>query len=577
MLDRLVGLALENRLAVILLFALGCLFGGWRLTQLPVDAFPDTSPVQVQINTTAPALNAAEIEQQIALPIELAISGLPGLENVRSVSKFGFCQVVAVFTDTTNVYAARQFVSERLNTVHLADGIDRPQLGPISTGLGEVLHYVLRSDKPDRTLTEIRELHDWVIKPELLKVRGVAEVNSWGGFEKQYHVIAEPEALVKYGLTLAELEEALAHNNENVGGGQIERSGESLLVHGLGRVSSIAEIEGIPLRATDGQPLYLRDVAKVAVDHEIRRGAVTFQGQGEALLGLGFMLLGENSNEVTHKLRERLMAASKALPEDVHVEILYDRTELVSQVIGTVEHNLLLGGLFVIVVLFVLLGNIRAGVLVAITIPMAMLFAVIGMFEMSVAASLLSLGAVDFGMIVDGSVVITESNLRRLRERQAAKGAKLSAAERVACIVASSREVIRPGVFGMLITALVFVPVLMLEGVEGKMFQPMAWTFIFALAGGTLITVFFTPVVSYYGLPWNLKAEGHDATYFLTRIYAALLKTALRLRWLVLALVVAAAGIAVVLAARMGGEFTPRLSEGALVANVIRLAGVSIP
>jgi cobalt-zinc-cadmium resistance protein CzcA len=342
---------------------------------LPIDAFPDTSPIQVQINTTAPALNATEIEQQISLPIELAISGLPGLTEVRSVSKFGFGQVVAVFDDDTSIYDARQFITERLNSVELAEDIDRPQLGPISTGLGEVLHYILRSDNPERTLTEIRELHDWIIKPELLKVPGVAEVNSWGGFEKQYHVIVDPESLIKYGLTLNEIEEALVSNNENVGGGQVERGGESLLVHGLGRVVNVDEIKAIALSASNGQPLYLRDVAEVRIDHEIRRGAVTFQGQGEALLGLGFMLLGENSNEVAENLRARLESASKALPDDVQVEVVYNRTELVAQVIDTVKQNLFLGGLFVVVVLFLLLGNVRAGLLVALTIPMAMLFA----------------------------------------------------------------------------------------------------------------------------------------------------------------------------------------------------------
>lgn len=577
MLDRLITLALQNRLLVIILFVSTSLFGAWRLYDLPIDAFPDTSPIQVQVNTTAPALNAAEIEQQISLPIELAISGLPGLNEVRSVSKFGFGQVVAVFDDDTTIYDARQFISERLNTVELPEGIDRPQLGPISTGLGEVLHYVLRSEDPQRSLTEIRELHDWVIKPELLKVPGVAEVNSWGGFEKQYHVIVDPEALVKYGLTLSELEEALARNNENVGGGQVERGGESLLVHGLGRVASVEEIEGIALTANDGQPLYLRDVAEVRIDHEIRRGAVTFQGQGEALLGLGFMLLGENSNEVTKALRTRLESASKALPEDIEVQIVYDRTELVAQVIDTVKQNLFLGGLFVVIVLFVLLGNIRAGIIVALTIPLAMLFAVIGMYEMAIAASLLSLGAVDFGMISDGGVVVTEVNLRKLRERQAAKGLRLTKAERMATIVTSSHEVIRPGVFGMLITALVFVPVLMLEGIEGKLFRPMAWTFIFALVGGLFITIFLMPVLSYYFLPWNAKPERKGLSYLMVQVYGHLLKLTLKLRWIVLLATAVLLVFAGAIAWRMGAEFTPRLSEGALAANVIRLAGVSIP
>ncbi len=577
MLERFVSFALQNRLAVVFAFIAACGFGAWRMASLEVDAFPDTSSIQVQVNATAPSLNAAEIEQQIAQPIELAISGLPGLEEVRSISKFGFGQVVAVFNDETSIYDARQFITERINGIELAEGIDRPQLGPISTGLGEVLHYIVRSNDPNRSLTEIRELHDWVIKPQLLKVSGVAEVNSWGGFEKQFHVIVDPTALVKFGLTMSSIEEALQRNNENVGGGQLDRSGESLLVHGLGRVASVEEIGAIVLTASNGQPLYVRDVAEVRVDHEIRRGAVTFQGQGEALLGLGFMLLGQNSNDVTHALRERLEAASTALPDDIEVTVVYDRTELVTKVIDTVSHNLFFGGLLVIVVLFLLLGNLRAGLLVAITIPMAMCFAIAGMYEMSIAASLLSLGAIDFGLLVDGSVVLTEVNLRRLREDQARLGRKLTSKERFDSILASSKEIIRPITFGMMIILIVFLPVLTLEGTEGKMFRPMTWTFIFALVGALAIATFFSPVVSYYGLPWDARPERTGIAHGIAAIYARVLKFALLLRWPVVAVTLVVLIVSGILATRLGAEFTPRLSEGAIVGNVIRLAGVSIP
>jgi cobalt-zinc-cadmium resistance protein CzcA len=577
MLERLVAFSLQNRLLVLLTFAIAAAVGVWRLTELPVDAFPDTSPVQVQVNTTAAALNAEEIEQQLTLPVELAISGLPGLVNVRSISKFGLSQVVAVFDDDTDVYDARQFIMERLNTVELPEGIERPQLGPISTGLGEVLHYILRSEDPDRSLEEIRTLHDWVVKPELMKVSGVAEVNSWGGFEKQFHVIVSPDALLNYGLTLQDVEEALRRNNANVGGGLIDRSGESLLVHGLGQVSNVEEIGNIVIVASGGTPVHVHDVAEVRVDHEIRRGAVTFQGQGEALLGLGFMLLGENSNEVAAALRNQLEAVSQALPEDIVIDIVYDRTGLVEEVIGTVQHNLVLGAILVVVVLFVLLGNLRAGLLVAAAIPIAMLFAVLGMYEMSIAASLLSLGAIDFGILVDGSVVMTETNLRRLREEQARLGRKLTRAERLACTIKSSQEIVRPIVFGMLIILLVFVPILMLEGVEGKMFQPMAWTFILALIGALVVALFLSPVLSYYGLPFNARPERKGIAWLLASVYGVLLHGALRLRWVCLLLAVALIGFGGWTATRLGAEFTPRLSEGALVANVIRLAGVSIP
>jgi len=576
MLHRLIETALQNRLLVLLLFAVICGAGMWRLTDLPIDAFPDTSPTQVQVNTTAPALNAEEIEQQITLPIELAISGLPGLDNVRSISKFGLSQVVATFDERTIVYDARQFIMERINGVTLPPGIDRPEMGPISTGLGEVLHYIVRSIDPNRSMTEIRTLHDWVIKPELLKVAGVAEVNSWGGFEKQFHVIVSPESLIKFGLTLADVQGALERNNKNVGGGQIQRAGESLLVHGVGRVSTVEEIENIVVAAYDGTPLHIHDLGEVRVDHEIRRGAVTFQGQGEALLGLGFMLLGENSQDVTEALRARLNSAAAALPEDVVIDVVYDRTDLIAEVIGTVQHNLVLGAVFVIVVLFLLLGNMRAGLLVALTIPIAMLFAVLGMFELSIAASLLSLGAIDFGILVDGSVVMTESNLRRLRDEQARRGRLLTHVERLACIVQSSREVVRPIAFGMGIILIVFFPILTLQGVEGKMFKPMAWTFILAMLGALLIAIFLSPVLSYYVLPRDARPERKGISHLLTALYGFLLGGALKLRWLVLAGTVIALAAAAGLATRLGGEFVPRLSEGAVVANVIRLAGVSI-
>lgn len=577
MLERLVEFALKNRLLIVLLFGTVFGLGCWRFLQLPVDAFPDTSPIQVQVNTTAPALNAEEIEQRITLPIELAISGLPGLAQVRSTSKYGLSQVVAVFNDETSVYDARQFIMERLGTVELSEGIDRPQLGPISTGLGEVLHYIVRSTDPKRTITEIRILHDWVIKPELLKTPGVAELNSWGGFEKEFHVIAQPDSLLKFGLRLGDLEEALRKNNANAGGGLVQRAGESMLLHGLGRVSTPEEIGNIVVAAHEGIPIHVHDLAEVREDHETRRGAVTFQGQGEALLGLGFMLLGENSSTVASALETRLENLRTSLPNDIVVDVVYNRTDLVRQVMQTVKHNLLLGAIFVTLVLFILLGNIRAGLLVAITIPMAMLFAVLGMFEWSIAASLLSLGAIDFGIVVDGSVVMTEVNLRRLREQQAKLGRRLTAPERLSCVIRSSQEIVRPIAFGMMIILIVFFPILTLEGVEGKLFHPMAWTFILALAGALLIALFLSPVLSYYALPWNAKPGRHGVVYVLTQGYGWMLHRVLKLRWLVLGITLVVFALAMTPAMRLGAEFIPRLSEGSLVANVIRLAGVSIP
>jgi len=575
-LERVVAFGLNNKLLMVLLFALVCVSGTWRLLQLPIDAFPDTTPVQVQINTMAPSLGPEEVEQQITLPIELTISGLPGLENVRSVSKFGFSQVVATFSEDSVIYDARQFVMERLNSVQLPDDIERPQLGPIATGLGEVFHYIVHSDNPERDLTELRTLHDWVIKPALLTVPGTAEVNSWGGDEKQYHVVVHPEALVKYRLAFHDVEEALRNNNVNVGGGKIARSGESLLVHGLGRVSTIEDIEEIVVVAYQGTPVRIKDIAQVVIDHEIRRGSVTFQGKGEAILGLGFMLMGENSQEVTANMRAKLESIKPSLPEDVLIDIVYDRTELVNEVTSTVMHNLLAGSVFVIIALFVLLGNFRAGLLVAMIIPMAMLFAVLGMYEFSIAATLLSLGAIDFGIIVDGSVVMTEANLRKLRDTQQKQGRKLTKSERFDAMIASSCEVARPIVFGIGIIIIVFLPILTLEGLEGRMFRPMALTFIFALVGALLIALFLSPIASFFILPWNARPERKGLLYYLTIVYERLLRVFIRIRWLILSATAALLVISANFAMQLGGEFMPRLSEGAVVANVIRLAGVSV-
>lgn len=576
MLTRLIEFSLKNRLLVILLFTLACAAGVYRLTQLPIDAFPDTTPIQVQINTVAPALSPEEIEQQITLPVELSIGGLPGLQSVRSVSKFGFSQVVATFDDDIEIIDARQYVTERLSAVELPEGVGRPELGPIATGLGEIFHYVIRSETGEHSLEELRTIHDWIIKPELRKVPGVAEVNSWGGLERQYHVVVDPEALIKFGFTMDDVLEALRRNNANVGGGQVVTSGEASVVRGLARVATIEEIENIVIASSDGTPVRIRDVASVEIGSEIRRGAVTAYGDGEVVLGLAFMLMGENSHVVTEQLRERLESLTPSLPPDVVVDVVYDRTLLVEKVIETVEHNLLIGAALVIIVLLLLLGNVRAGLLVAIAIPISMLFAVQGMYEFAIAASLLSLGAIDFGILVDGSVVMTESNLRSLKEQQRELGRKLTPSERLESIAESSARVVRPIVFGMGIITLVFAPVLTLEGVEGKMFRPMAWTFIFALIGALLVAVFLSPVLSYYFLPRRTKPREGIFSRAMIGSYGWLLGIALRLRWAVILVAIALLAVAGYRGTQMGGEFLPRLSEGSIVINTIRLAGVSI-
>ena len=576
MLTRIILFSLKNRLLVCVLAAALVVVGGRSLLNLPIDAFPDTTPVQVQINTTAPALNPQEAEQQITLPIELAVSGLPGLQNVRSVSKFGLSQVVATFDVHTSIFLARQLIMERLQSVALPEGIARPQLGPISTGLGEVFHYIVRSDSTNRTLTELRELHDWVVKPHLRKVRGVAEVNSWGGYEKQFHVVTEPERLIKYSLTFEDLFEALQANNQNVGGGQVERSGEALLVHGIGLTTTPEEIGDIVIQAYDGVPVRVRDVATVKVDHEIRRGAVTAEGKGEVVLGLGFMLMGENSAVVTRALKKALAEVQKTLPRDVIVETLYDRTELVEKVIRTVEHNLLAGALLVIALLFGFLGNLRAGLIVALAIPLSMLFAGHLMFQAGIAASLLSLGAVDFGLIVDGAVVMVENAMRRLSERQHELGRPLTGAERQDVLTAAPLEVARPVAFGVGIILGVFLPVLTLEGIEGKLFQPMALTMIFALGGSLILALTLIPALATLWLPKQVKEKEPWLVRLAHKLYAPTLGFALRFRKLTLFIALALVVGTIVLAKHMGGEFLPKLGEQALAVSTVRLAGVAV-
>ncbi|MCP3978530.1 MAG: efflux RND transporter permease subunit [bacterium] len=568
MLDWIIRFSLANRLLVCLLSAVLVGLGAVALTRLPIDAFPDTTPVQVQVNTVAPSLNPLEIEQQITQFVELSIGGLPGLQNVRSVSKFGFCQVVATFDDSVSIYLARQLVSERLASVELPEGIGRPQLGPIATGLGEVFHYLVSTDDPERSLAELRELHDWVVKPELRKVPGVAEVNSWGGFEKQFHVIVEPELLIKYGLTFHSVFEALEANNRNVGGGQLVASGEALLVHGLGLATTVEQIGNIVVVTHDGTPVRVSDLGHVRIDHEIRRGAVSADGVGEGVLGLGFMLMGENSHAVTRALKQQLAEAQKAMPDDVRLEILYERTDLIDKVIRTVEHNLLIGALLVIVVLFVFLGNLRAGLIVALAIPLSMLFAGSLMLQAGIAASLLSLGAIDFGLIVDSSVIMVENCVRRVAQRRDQSW--------MDTIREAALEVRKPTMFGELIIMIVFLPILALEGVEGKLFRPMALTMVFALLGSLVLSLSLIPVLASLFLPRKIREREPWLVRVAQRVYSPVLNFALRWRKLTLVgatlLVVLAAGVA----SRIGGEFLPKLGEGTLVVNVIRLAGVDV-
>lgn len=580
MLNWLIDFSLRHRALVILATLLFAVVGGFSLRQLDIDAFPDTTPVMIQINTVAPSLASEEIERQITFPVEQAISGLPGLDQLRSISKFGLSQVVVIFDDGIDIYFARQLINERLSTVELPDGIQRPQMGPVSTGLGEVFHYVLVYEGADfseasreeriKRMSELRTIHDWVVKPQLRSVRGVAEVNSWGGYEKQYQVRLDPERLFKYGLTFEEVSDAIASNNENVGGGTVTDGSEMLLVHGVGRTVNLQEIGDIVITAVKGVPVRVSDVADVQLGHEIRRGAVTANGRGEAVLGLGFMLMGENSNEVTWSIKEKIASIQATLPPGVKIQTVYDRTELIDHVIHTVQKNLFEGGLLVVAVLFIFLGNLRAGLIVAMAIPLSMLFAFSGMLKFGIAASLLSLGAIDFGLVVDSSVVMIENCVRHLAHDKHGKS-------RLQIIRDAAIEVRKPTMFGELIIMIVYLPILALEGVEGKLFRPMAMTVIMALAGSMVLSLTLMPVLASLFLPKNVQEKEPLLIRVLKRLYAPVLRFTMHHKTFVigsaLLLLVSVFGL---VAPNLGSEFVPRLSEGAITINVVRLAGTTL-
>lgn len=568
-LNRIIDFSLRNRVVVIMGVLAASIAGMFALRNLDIDAFPDTTPVQVQINSVAPALSPEEVERQITFPIEQAISGLPRLEQLRSISKFGLSQVVVVFEDGTDIYFARQLINERLSTVEIPEGIGRPKMGPVATGLGEVFHYVVTGQGTD--ITELRTIHDWVIKPPMRTVPGTAEINSWGGYEKQYQIRINPDKLIKHELTFGEVIEAVKKNNFNVGGGNISQSSGMLIVQGLGRTTDIEQLRQIVITAKDGVPIRVANVGEVVIGHEIRRGAVTANGQGEVVLGLGFMLMGENSHEVTWAMKDKLKSLVGSLPPNVQIKSVYDRTELVDFVIDTVQKNLFEGGLMVIAVLFAFLGNLRAASIVALAIPLSMLFAFAGMYRFGIAASLLSLGAIDFGLVVDSSVVMIENCVRHLAHDSN------SGKTRLEIIRDAAVEVRKPTMFGELIIMIVYLPILTLEGIEGKMFRPMALTVIFALMGSMILSLTLMPVLASLLLP--KKVEEHEP--FLMRIAHAIhypiLQFAMHHKMAVMAF---AASVLIVafgmIAPNLGSEFVPKLSEGALVVGVIRLAGTDL-
>lgn len=567
MLSQLIALSLRHRFAVLALTAAMAALGVWSLRELPIDAFPDTTPVQVQVNTVAPALGPEEIERLVTFPVEQSLSGLPGLVEVRSLSRFGLSQVTALFEDGTDLYRARQVVGERIATARLPERLGPPALGPAATGLGEVFHYLVTGR--GKSLAELRTVHDWVLRPQLRSVRGVAEVNTWGGEERRVEVRVDPIELRRRGFALHDVAEALRRSHGSEGGGRLVRSGEATLVQGVALLTTLADVEGVVIGAEGGVPIRVRDVARVVEGAEIRRGAVTAQGRGEAVLGLGFMLLGENSREVSAALRARLEEARASLPPGIDVEVVYDRRTLVDEVLTTVRTNLLEGALLVVLVLFVFLGNVRAGLVVASVIPLAMLFAFTAMRLTGVAGSLMSLGAIDFGLVVDSAIIAVENATRRLREDGGRRPV-------VDVVREASVEVRGPTLFGELVIAVVYLPVLAMVGLEGKLFRPMALTVLFALAASMVLSLTYVPVMTSLVLRRGARGDEPRLIGWLHRLYRPVVEMALRRRGWVLVLAALLVANGAVLGRGLGAEFVPRLSEGTVVVNTVRLASVDL-
>ncbi|WP_338573095.1 CusA/CzcA family heavy metal efflux RND transporter [Pseudomonas canadensis] len=583
MFERLIQFAIEQRIIVLLAVLLMAGVGIASYQKLPIDAVPDITNVQVQINSAAAGYSPLETEQRITFPIETAMAGLPGLQQTRSLSRSGLSQVTVIFKDGTDLFFARQLVNERLQVAReqLPLGIETA-MGPISTGLGEIFLWTveskdgaLKDDGTPYTPTDLRVIQDWIIKPQLRNVPGVAEINTIGGFAKEYQIAPDPKRLAAYNLTLNDLVTALERNNANVGAGYIERSGEQLLIRAPGQLASIDDIANIVITSADGTPIRVRNVAQVEIGRELRTGAATENGR-EVVLGTVFMLIGENSRSVSQAVAKKLEEINRSLPEGVVAVTVYDRTNLVEKAIATVKKNLFEGALLVVAVLFLFLGNIRAALITAMVIPLAMLFTFTGMFTNKVSANLMSLGALDFGIIVDGAVVIVENAIRRLAHAQQRHGRLLTRSERLHEVFAAAKEARRALIFGQLIIMVVYLPIFALTGVAGKMFHPMAFTVVIALLGAMILSVTFVPAAIALFVTGKVKEEENIVMRSARRVYAPVLDWVMTRRPLVFGLAVLTIVVSGVVASRMGSEFIPSLSEGDFAQQALRVPGTSL-
>ncbi|MCV4342067.1 CusA/CzcA family heavy metal efflux RND transporter [Pseudomonas capsici] len=583
MFERLIQFAIEQRIVVMLAVLLMVGLGIASYQKLPIDAVPDITNVQVQINTAAPGFSPLETEQRITFAIETAMAGLPGLKQTRSLSRSGLSQVTVIFEDGTDLFFARQQVSERLQTAReqLPENIDA-MMGPVSTGLGEIFLWTvearegaLKEDGTPYTPTDLRVIQDWIIKPQLRNVPGVAEINTIGGFAKQYQIAPDPKKLAAYRLTLNDLIVALERNNANVGAGYIERGGEQLVIRAPGQLVNELDIANIVIANVQGTPIRVSHVADVVIGKELRSGAATENGR-EVVLGTVFMLIGENSRSVSQAVAAKLTEINRSLPKGIVAVTVYDRTNLVEKAIATVKKNLIEGAILVIAVLFLFLGNIRAALITAMVIPLAMLFTFTGMFANKVSANLMSLGALDFGIIVDGAVVIVENSIRRLAHAQQRHGRMLTRSERFHEVFAAAREARRPLIFGQLIIMVVYLPIFALTGVEGKMFHPMAFTVVIALLGAMILSVTFVPAAIAMFVTGKVKEEEGVVMRTARQRYAPVLDWVLGHRTLAFGMAFAVIAVSGVAASRMGSEFIPSLSEGDFALQALRVPGTSL-
>ncbi len=572
----------QRKLIVGIVFGFAAL-GIWSYQHLRIDAVPDITNVQVQINTEAPGYSPLEVEQRVTWSIETALSGLPHLSYTRSLSRYGLSQVTLVFDEGTNIYFARNLINERLTTIKskLPAGLE-PTMGPIATGLGEIFMYTVTAKQDAKQTngqpfdaTALREIQDWIIRPQLVLVKGVTEINSIGGYNKQYHVTPDPEKLLAYGLNLEQVRAALERNNQNRGAGYIENRGQQWLIRTTGQLENIIDIGEVVVGHYKGTNVRVKDVAKVAIGKELRTGAATQNGQ-ETVLGTAMMLMGENSRNVARDLAFALEKINRSLPEGVSATAVYNRTTLVDKTINTVQKNLLEGALLVTIVLFVLLGNLRAALITAAVIPITMLMTISGMVQIGVSANLMSLGALDFGLIVDGAVIIVENALRRLAQAQRMQGGLLPLRERLQVAYNATNEVIRPSLFGVGIITLVYLPIFTLTGIEGKMFHPMAITVVVALAAALILSVTFIPAA--IALIMTGKVAENENAFMLAakNAYRSLLETALMFRWWLVSGATLLVLLCSLLATTLGSEFIPKLDEGDIALHALRIPSTSL-